>query len=171
MTVSGVDSVKVRVHLYEREFPAKTVRRCDGCNEPRTQWTSKGRRTRQWHRHGAVSPDDRDMHVGRERPPTGRAWGEEGGSQVGVAHAPACLSAPLRQRAECDAGGVLRRRRQAQLADWQERERWFSRTRRATPRRRARAVASARGNSAPEFRFPHLVPPSQSRRRQPGREK
>jgi hypothetical protein len=26
--------------------------------------------------------------VGRERPPAGRAWGEEGGSQVGVAHAP-----------------------------------------------------------------------------------
>jgi hypothetical protein len=25
------------------------------------------------------------MHVGRERPPEGRAWGEEGGSQMGVA--------------------------------------------------------------------------------------
>ena len=42
MIVSGVDSVRVRVHPYEREFPAKPVRRCDGCNEPRTQWTSKG---------------------------------------------------------------------------------------------------------------------------------
>jgi hypothetical protein len=28
------------------------------------------------------------MHVGRERPPAGRAWGEEGGSEMGVAHAP-----------------------------------------------------------------------------------
>ncbi len=35
-----------------------------------------------------VSPDDRDLHMGRERPPEGRAWGEEGGSQMGVAHAP-----------------------------------------------------------------------------------
>ena len=29
------------------------------CNEPRAQWTSKVRRTRQCHRHGAVWPDDR----------------------------------------------------------------------------------------------------------------
>ena len=43
------------------------------------------------HRHRADSPDDRDMHVGRERPPEGRAWGEEGGSQMGVAHAPLSL--------------------------------------------------------------------------------
>ena len=28
------------------------------------------------------------MPVGRERPPEGRAWGEEGGSQMVVAHAP-----------------------------------------------------------------------------------
>ena len=28
------------------------------------------------------------MHVGRERLPEGRAWGEDGGSQRGVAHAP-----------------------------------------------------------------------------------
>jgi hypothetical protein len=38
--------------------------------------------------HRAVSPDNRDMVVGRERPPAGRPRGEEGGSQVGVAHAP-----------------------------------------------------------------------------------
>ena len=28
------------------------------------------------------------MHVGRERPREGRAWAEEGGSRMGVAHAP-----------------------------------------------------------------------------------
>ena len=27
------------------------------------------------------------MHVGRERPPAGQAWGEEGGSKMEVAHA------------------------------------------------------------------------------------
>jgi hypothetical protein len=101
--VAGGDSVRVRVHLYERAFPAKPVRRCDGWNEPRAQLTSKGRRTRQCPRHGAVSPDGRDMHVGRERPPAGRAWGEEGGSQMGVAHAhwPLCsaaTAAPTRDR-------------------------------------------------------------------------
>ena len=39
-------------------------------------------------RRCAVQPDERDMQVGRERPPQGRAQGEEGGSHVGVAHAP-----------------------------------------------------------------------------------
>lgn len=81
--------MRVRVHLYERAFPAKPVRRCDGWSDPHGQLTSTGRRTRQCHRHGAVSPDDRDMHVGRERLPAGQAWGEEGGSKMGVAHAPA----------------------------------------------------------------------------------
>jgi hypothetical protein len=90
--------VRVRVLLYERAFLAKPVRSCGGSHEPRAQWTSKGRRTRQCPRHGAVSPDGRDMHVGRERPPEGRAWGEEGGSKMGVAHA--LLAALL----GCDGG-------------------------------------------------------------------
>jgi hypothetical protein len=42
------------------------------------------------------------MHVGRERPPAGRAWGEEGGSQVGVAHAPQTASLG------CDSGADSR---------------------------------------------------------------
>ena len=64
------------------------------------------------HRHHGVSPDDRDMHVGRVRPPEGRPWGEEGGSQVGVAHAP--LSDLLRCDGGADSvtGGRERRRRQ-----------------------------------------------------------
>jgi hypothetical protein len=94
--------VRVRVLRYERTFPAKPVRSCDGSNEPRAQWTSKERRTRQCPRHGAVSPDNRDMHAGRERPPEGRAWGEEGGSKMGVAHA--LLAALL----GCDSGADSR---------------------------------------------------------------
>jgi hypothetical protein len=42
------------------------------------------------------------MQVGRERPPEGWAWGEEGGSQMGVAHAP--LDALL----GCDSGADSR---------------------------------------------------------------
>lgn len=42
-------------------------------------------------RRCVLPPDDRDMQVGRERPPQGRARGEEGGSQVGVAHAPLAI--------------------------------------------------------------------------------
>jgi len=59
-------------------------------------------------RHSAVSPASRrlagrcDIHVGRERPPMGRASGEEGGSQMGVAHAP--LAALL----GCDSGADWR---------------------------------------------------------------
>jgi hypothetical protein len=55
------------------------------------------RRIRRCHQHRAVSADDGDMHVGRERPLEGPAWGEEGRSQMGVAR-PRCLSARLRQR-------------------------------------------------------------------------
>jgi hypothetical protein len=58
------------------------------------------------------------MHVGRERPPEGRAWGEEGGSQMGVAHAP--LVALL----GCDSGADSRPAAQSaagckrEAADW-----------------------------------------------------
>jgi hypothetical protein len=153
--------VRVRVHLYERALPAKPVRRCDGWNEPRAQSTSKGRRTRQCHRHGAVSPDDRDMHVGRERPPAGRASGEAGGSRMGVAHAPAvallgCDSWRTPIPAAQSAAGSG-----SEVADWQEHERSFSCTRRARRVLGAQAVGSSDGNGAPEFRFPHLVPPTQ----------
>jgi hypothetical protein len=57
--------------------------------ERRAHRALRRRRLRRCHRHRGVSPDERDIHVGRERPPKGRAWGEEGGSQMEVAHAPA----------------------------------------------------------------------------------
>jgi hypothetical protein len=52
------------------------------------------------------------MHVGRERPPEGRAWGEEGGSQMGVAHAPVaallgCDSGAKGRPAAQSAAGVV----------------------------------------------------------------
>ena len=64
-------------------------------------------------RQSAVLPDDSDMHLGRERPPAGRAWGEEGGSQMGVAHAPVVSLLGCDSGADSDTGGTERRRRQA----------------------------------------------------------
>ena len=49
------------------------------------------------------------MDVGRERPPEGRSWGEEGGNQMGVAHALAALLG-CDNGVDCDAGGTERRR-------------------------------------------------------------
>jgi hypothetical protein len=163
--------VRVRVHLYERAFPAKPVRHCDGWSDPRGQLTSTWRRTRQCHRHGAVSPDDRDMHVGRERPPTGQAWGEEGGSQMWVAHAP---HAAVRQRLPRS----LRHRRHkappaSRLKPQSGRNLALrdSCIRASTLCRSAASGMSVGGNGAPEFRFPPPVPPEVSKERQPGKER
>lgn len=49
------------------------------------------------------------MQVGRERPPQGRARGEEGGSQVGVAHAPLATDRGIDSGTDEDAGGAGRR--------------------------------------------------------------
>ena len=86
--VSGGDSAEVRVHLHERSFPEEPDRRARAVNANDVHTAlDTGACIWRCHRHRAVSPDDRDMHVGRERPPEGRAWGEEGGSRMGVAHA------------------------------------------------------------------------------------
>src|SRR5688572_2190305 len=61
--------------------------------------------------HCAVPPDNGDRHLGRERPPAGRAWGEEGGSQVGVTHAPLGALLGCDSGADCKTGGTERRRR------------------------------------------------------------
>jgi hypothetical protein len=52
------------------------------------------------------------MHLGRERPRPGRAWGEVGGSKEGVAHAPVVSLLGCDSGADSDAGGTERRRRQ-----------------------------------------------------------
>jgi hypothetical protein len=110
-------------------------------------------------RHRAVSPDDRDMHVGSERPLEGRAWGEEGGSRMGVAHAPlplcsAATAAPTAAPAAQGAAGsepqaIGRQEHLGSMGRGRQRER-------SALRRRG---WSGRGNGAPEFRFPPLVPP------------
>ena len=69
MTVSGVDSVEVRVHLYERSFPAKPVSRVHVRRKQQRHRTRHARLTRRCHGSSAVLPDDGDTHPGRERPP------------------------------------------------------------------------------------------------------
>ena len=66
--------------------------------------------------HSAVSPGlapSRRMIVtcmwGVSDPLRGRAWGEEGGSQVGVAHAPAVDDCDADSSTDQDAGGTERR--------------------------------------------------------------
>jgi hypothetical protein len=99
------------------------------------------------------------MQVGRERPPEGRAWGEEGGSQVGVAHAPlasdggsgrlggsapAAQSAALCNRAKCNTD-----------SDFRIAPACF---RLKANMRVAPCEPHSPGNGAPAFAFPHLVP-------------
>ena len=69
MTVTGVDSVEVRVHLYERSFPAKPVSRVHVRRKQQRHRTRHARITRRCHGSSAVLPDDSDTHPGRERPP------------------------------------------------------------------------------------------------------
>jgi hypothetical protein len=53
-------------------------------------WTPRRhrRRTQRWQGQSAVLPDERDMHLGRERPPRAEARGRVRGVAEGVAHAP-----------------------------------------------------------------------------------
>ena len=88
VTVSGVDSVQVRVHLYERRFPAKPVSRVHVRRKQQRHRTRHARRTRRCHGSSAVLPDDGDTHPGRERPPRIEARDRVRGVAEGVAHAP-----------------------------------------------------------------------------------
>jgi hypothetical protein len=98
------------------------------------------------------------MHVGRERPPEGRAWGEEGGSQMGVAHAPLAAlldgdsGADSRPAAQSAAGC----RREA--ADWQK-DRASVIVQRAMRRLySANSAGVSRGTVLPSFGSPTLFP-------------
>jgi hypothetical protein len=82
------NSERMRAHLYEREFRAKPVSGADRPRERRRARRRIVRRTRQVSGAGAVPPDERDLRLGRERPPPTGPWGEEGGMAEGVAHAP-----------------------------------------------------------------------------------
>ena len=88
MTVSGVDSVEVRVHLYERSFPAKPVSRVHVRRKRQRHRARHARLTRRCHGPSAVLPDDSDTHPGRERPPQIEARDRVRGVAEGVAHAP-----------------------------------------------------------------------------------
>ena len=60
------------------------------------------------------------MHLERERPPAGRAWGEEGGRQMGVAHASLahCSAATAARTPKPAAQSAAGTRRES--ADWRE---------------------------------------------------
>ena len=98
------------------------------------------------------------MDVGRERPLAGRAWGEEGGSQMGVAHAPLSISsaattASTATPAAQSAAGV-----RVETADQQENPASIVAT---TGLRVVDASIESfytQGNGAPESWFPRPVP-------------
>ena len=83
MTVSGVDSVDVRVHLYERSFPAKPVSRVHVRRKQQRHRTRHAWLTRRCHGSSAVLPDEDDTHLERERPPESRRGTAIGGWQRG----------------------------------------------------------------------------------------
>jgi hypothetical protein len=60
-------------------------------------------------RRSAALQDGTGMDLGRERPPRDRAWGEDGGSEVGVAHAPDTWLTAVVSRADGNPGGTKRR--------------------------------------------------------------
>jgi hypothetical protein len=86
--------VEVRVHLYQRSFPEEPDINANNVDSALNTGGGFGGVTD----IAPVLPDNRDMHVGRERPPEGRAWGEEGGSQMGVAHAQVPRDARLQRQ-------------------------------------------------------------------------
>jgi hypothetical protein len=99
------NSERVRAHLHERGFRQEPDRRVLVGEVDRGLTSRHRRRAPQGHGRSAVPPDDSDMHPGRERPPPDGTWGEEGGSEMGVAHAPV-VSLP-----GCDSGAGLGSRR------------------------------------------------------------
>jgi hypothetical protein len=162
--VLGGDSAEVRVHLYERSFPEEPDTRAlaVNANDVRTALDTGAA----FAGVTGLAPSRRMIVTcmwGVSDPPEGRAWGEEGGSQMGVAHAPLAWrsTATVARRAmpaAQSAAGVS-----PEAADWQEHKRSFPCERRARRVLGAPVVRSSDGNGAPEFRFPHPVPPSEVR--------
>jgi hypothetical protein len=100
------------------------------------------------------------MHVGREQPPAGLAWGEEVGSQMGVAHAPLASDGGSGGRSGSATGGTERRPLTfVEVADYQRPVTLpASRCHRYQGGSHRIELRSTKGNGAPEFRFPHPVP-------------
>jgi hypothetical protein len=151
------NSERVRAHLYEREFRGKPVSRGDGAHE-------RGRARRSNHaahstgsRTRAVPPDERDMHLGRERPPQTEAWGDDRGVAEGVAHAQ-MLPPLLLSCADRDAGGKRRRPIQyCELAQGERHRQINLPGNDVDPAARSTASrARETGNAAPASAFPPL---------------
>jgi hypothetical protein len=158
VTVSGVDSVEVRVHLYERSFPAKPVSRVHVRRKQQRHRTRHARLTRRCHGSSAVLPDDSDTHPGRERPPRIEARDRVRGVAEGVAHAPDASATAADSRAHFDAGGTERRPVQrSEVAHRKEHRRINAPRTYVDPAARLEANRSPRrGNTAPKSVFPPL---------------
>jgi hypothetical protein len=90
VTVSGADSVRVRVHPYERRFRRKPVKRvpADELHVGVTHDTCGAlgdvtHEARFCYTRSAVLPDDSDLPLGRERPRLFRSGTSAGGWQRG----------------------------------------------------------------------------------------
>jgi hypothetical protein len=83
VTVSDADSVRVRVHLYERCFRRKPVERVPADDVHVGVTHDTGGALGDVTKRSAVLPDDSDMHLGRERPPFPRRRTSTGGWQRG----------------------------------------------------------------------------------------
>lgn len=120
MTVSGADSVRVRVHQYERGFRRKPDRRVPADELRAGLSRDTGRDTPRCHGRSAVPPDDSDMRLGVSDPLFFRRGTSAGGWQRGSPHAPvphsllqtAALTATraAQSAARCPAAKSLKRK-------------------------------------------------------------
>jgi len=83
VTVSGADSVRVRVHQYERCFRRKPDRRVSADEVCAGLSHDIGGALHAGTGQSAVPPDDSDKHLGRERPPFFKRGTSTGGWQRG----------------------------------------------------------------------------------------
>ena len=161
MTVSGVDSVEVRVHLYERSFPGKTCQSCSCSTEMHSGIArDTARLTRRCHGPSAVLPDDSDTHPGRERPPQIEARDRVRGVAEGVAHAPdvsrTAADGRARQRRGRHGAPPAAPRRSRSLAKTSTES--ILQATKFMPPRVSRASTRRKGGTAPESVFPPLPP-------------
>lgn len=89
------DSERVRAHLYERVFRAKPVSGADAVLNVGGHVVESCGALDIYPEHALFVRTNVTSASGRERPPPTGPWGEEGGMEMGVAHAPLV--------ADCDA--------------------------------------------------------------------
>ena len=158
MTVSGVDSVEVRVHLYERIFPAKPVSGVHVRRKQQRHRTRHARLTRRCREPSAVLPDDGDTHPGRERPHGSRPGTGFGGWQRGSLTPPDASATAADSRAHFDAGGTERRPVKHSEVAHRKEHRGINAPRNHVDQATRLATSSSpgRGNTAPASVFPLL---------------